>query len=181
MHFYPFLKALHIIGFVSWFAGLFYLVRIFVYHAEVEEKPDHLKEPFFEQFELMQQRVFSIIATPGMYITWFGGLSMLYLNSAILNQNWIRIKLALLVLLVFYHFYCKKIIKEQKERSKPRSSQFFRMLNELPSLFLVAIVLLAVIKDFLNFLYLFLGVLAFGILLFIFIKLYKNQRANQKH
>jgi protoporphyrinogen IX oxidase len=176
MEFYPFFKAFHIVGFVSWFAGLFYLVRMFVYHAEVAQKPEALQADWYAQFSLMAARVYKIIATPAMVITWFFGLGMLFLNPALLEQTWIKIKLVLLILLVMYHFVCQKIMKQQATGMSKRSSESFRLLNELPTLFLVAIVLLAVVKDFLNFLMLFGGVLCFGILLFVFVKLYKKNR-----
>lgn len=174
--YYIYFKAFHIVGFVSWFAGLFYLVRIFVYHAEADTKPDGIREAFKKEFSLMQRRVFKIICTPGMVITWFCGLMMLYLNPGILQQNWIIIKLVLLALLVVYHFYCRSVIKLQEAGIAKKSSTFYRLLNELPSLFLVTIVLLAVVRDQINFGNLALGIFAFGFILYIFVKLYKKLR-----
>ncbi len=174
--YYSFFKAFHIIGFVSWFAGLFYLVRMFVYHAEANEKPSHLIEDWKKQYTLMQWRVYKIIATPAMYFTWFFGLSMIAGNPSLLSQTWIKVKLGLLILLVAYHFYCKKIIKLQEAGKSTYTSFQFRLLNELPTLFLVAIVLLAVVKDFLNFIYLFGGVIIFGVVLFGAAKAYKSYR-----
>ena len=179
MTYYPFFKAFHIIGFVTWFAGLFYLVRMFVYHAETDQKPLTLQEDWRKQFTLMQWRVYKIISTPAMVITWFFGLSMLLVNPTILDQTWIKIKLVLLVLMVIYHFYCRAIIVKQEKCEDSRNSFNYRLLNELPTLFLVAIVLLAVVRDFLNFLKLFGGVLAFGIILFVFAKMYKKNRENK--
>jgi protoporphyrinogen IX oxidase len=176
MAFYPFFKSFHIIGFVSWFAGLFYLVRMFVYHAEVSRKAADSQADWYAQFSLMSSRVYKIIATPAMVITWVFGLGMLFLNPALLDQTWIKIKLILLILLVIYHFFCKKIMDQQAAGISKRSSESFRLLNELPTLFLVAIVLLAVVRDFLNFLMLFGGVLCFGVILFTFVKLYKKNR-----
>jgi protoporphyrinogen IX oxidase len=176
MSLYSFFKSFHIIGFVSWFAGLFYLVRMFVYHAEAKDKPAGIQADWYAQFSLMSNRVYKIIATPAMIITWIFGLGMLYLNPELLSQTWIKIKLILLVLLVFYHFVCKKIMDQQAAGTSKRSSESFRLLNELPTLFLVAIVLLAVVRDFLNFLMLFGGVLCFGIILFTFVKIYKKNR-----
>ena len=179
MQFYSFFKAFHIIGFVTWFAGLFYLVRMFVYHAEVDQKPKEIQEDWKKQFTLMQWRVYKIISTPAMVITWLFGLLMLFFNPAILDQSWIKIKLVLLVFLVIYHFYCKAIIIRQ-EKGEDKSTSFnYRLLNELPTLFLVAIVLLAVIRDFLDFLKLFGGIIAFGMVLFIFAKQYKKRRENK--
>ncbi len=179
--FYNFFKAFHIIGFVAWFAGLFYLVRMFVYHAEVDEKPKELQEDWKKQFILMQWRVYKIIANPAMMITWTFGLLMIFTNQEILAQNWIKFKLVLLVLLVGYHLYCKKVIKKLEQGEKYMTSFNFRLLNELPTLFLVAIVLLAVVRDVLNFLYLFGGVIAFGVLLFMFTKWYKKIREKNKN
>jgi protoporphyrinogen IX oxidase len=174
--FYNFFKAFHIIGFVSWFAGLFYLVRMFVYHAEVDEKPLEIQEDWKKQFILMQWRVYKIIASPAMMITWTFGLLMLFTNPEILQQNWIKFKLLLLVMLTAYHLWCKSVIKKLESGQNYLSSFNYRLLNELPTLFLVAIVLLAVVKDMLNFFYLFGGVMVFGFILFVFTKWYKSNR-----
>jgi putative membrane protein len=176
LNYYSFFKAFHIIGFVTWFAGLFYLVRMFVYHAEADQKPKELQADWRAQFTLMQWRVYKIISTPAMVITWIFGLLMLAINPAILDQSWIKIKLVLLVLLVIYHFYCRSIIVKQEKNEDKASSFNYRLLNELPTLFLVAIVLLAVVRDFLDFVKLFGGVIAFGMLLFVFAKQYKKRR-----
>lgn len=174
--FYSYFKAFHIIGFVTWFAGLFYLVRMFVYFAEVETKPKELQEDWKKQFTLMQRRVYHIISTPAMVFTWTFGLLMLATNPAILIQTWIQVKLVLLLILVAYHFYCKQIIGKQERGETVFNSFQFRLLNEFPTLFLVAIVLLAVLRDFLDFLALFGGILVFGVTLFFFAKAYKKRR-----
>jgi protoporphyrinogen IX oxidase len=174
--YYLFFKALHIVGFVSWFAGLFYLVRIFVYHAETKEKPIEHRSFMQKEFSLMQGRAYAIIATPAMFITWICGLIMLYSNPGLLSQNWIRVKLVLLLILTAYHFYCKKIMRMQANGTDKITSFQFRLLNEFPTLFLVAIVLLAVVRDMLNFAYLFVGIIAFGFTLFLAAKAYKKGR-----
>lgn len=174
LHLY--LKSLHIIGFVSWFAGLFYLVRMFVYHAEAADKPEALREDWKKQYTAMQWRVYKIICNPAMMITWTCGILMLVNTPAFLEQGWLQTKLVLLVLLTGYHLYCKGIIKKQEEEKSTYTSFQFRLLNELPTLFLVAIVLLAVVKDLLNFVFLFLGVLAFGFTLFFAARAYKKFR-----
>ncbi|MGR3809220.1 protoporphyrinogen oxidase HemJ [Jiulongibacter sp. NS-SX5] len=181
MQYYLYFKAFHIVGFVSWFAGLFYIVRIFVYHAEADDKPEEMRDEWKKQFALMSERVYKIIMNPAMMITWTCGLLMLGFNHSILQQNWIKVKLVLLVLLTAYHLYCKKIVGKLKRNEKTYNSFQFRLLNELPTLFLVSIVLLAVLKDVLNFLYLFGGVIAFGALLYLIAKAYKKSREkNQK-
>jgi len=179
LHLY--LKSLHIIGFVSWFAGLFYLVRMFVYHAEADNKPEHLREAFKQEYILLQKRAFKIICTPAMNITWTFGILMLINSPYFLQQGWLQTKLVLLLLLTAYHFFCKKTIErlEKGEKYMVFNSFQYRLLNELPTLFLVAIVLLAVVKNLLNFFYLFLGVIAFGVLLFLAAKAYRKFRENK--
>jgi len=171
-------KSLHIIGFVSWFAGLFYLVRIFVYQVESWEKQEPEKSILSHQFDLMAYRVYNIICKPAMYITWIFGLGMLWINGlAWLKVNsWMHIKLVFLVGLSLYHFWCGALIPKLEQRKLGISSFQFRMLNEVPTLFLVAIVLLAVYKNSLDFLIALGGVVIFGITLFLVTKAYKRAR-----
>jgi len=174
--YYGYFKAFHIVGFVSWFAGLFYLVRMFVYHAEADTKPEALRADWKKQFTLMQWRVYKMIATPALVITWICGLSMLTINPALLQQGWMHVKLTLLVLLTGYHFYCRRVILLQEKDVDRKSSMHYRLLNELPTLFLVAIVLLAVMRDLLDFVKLFAGIMVFGVVLFGLVKAYKRRR-----
>lgn len=178
MSLYFFAKALHIIGFVAWFAGLFYLVRIFVYHVEAHAKPQPDRGILTQQFNLMEWRVYKIICNPAMMITWTAGLLMLFINGfEWLGANpWMIVKLALLVGLTVYHVWCKRIIRQMEKGNFRFSSWQFRLLNEVPTLFLVAIVLLAVYKNTLNFLYAFLGLIGFMALLFVGAKAYKRSR-----
>ena len=98
LHLY--LKSLHIIGFVSWFAGLFYLVRMFVYHSEAADKPELIREDWKRQYTAMQWRVYKIICNPAMMITWTCGILMLVNTPAFLQQEWLQTKLLLLVFLI---------------------------------------------------------------------------------
>ena len=176
LHLY--LKSLHIIGFVSWFAGLFYLVRMFVYYTEAEKKPEHLREAFKQEYIQMQKRAYKIICNPAMMITWTFGILMLINSPYFLQQGWLHVKLVLLVLLTGYHIFCKKTIErlEKGEKYMVFNSFQYRLLNELPTLFLVSIVLLAVVKNLINFAFLFLGVIAFGFLLFVAARAYRKHR-----
>ncbi|MFN4145811.1 MAG: CopD family protein [Runella sp.] len=170
-------KAFHIVGAVAWFAGLFYLVRMFVYHVEAEQKPTpELREAFKAQFNLMEWRVYKIICNPAMMITWTCGLAMTLISPLYWQMGWFHLKFLVLILLTGYHLWCKRIIIKLQQGQKPFDSFQFRLLNELPTLFLVSIALLAVLRDLLNFLYAFLGVVVFGVLLFLFAKLYKKKR-----
>ena len=173
-------KAFHIIGAVAWFAGLFYLVRIFVYHAEVNQKDENLQSAFNAQYELMEQRAYKIICNPAMVITWACGLIMTFLNPDYWLMGWFHVKFFLLILLTGYHFWCGKRIQRLKLSENPFTSFQYRLFNELPTIFLVSIVLLGILKDTLDFIYAFMGVLAFGTSLFVFAKLYKKSRENTK-
>ena len=177
-----YLKAFHIVGFVAWFAGLFYLVRMFVYSAEALEKAEPERSILSKQFILMEWRVYKIICNPAMVLTWVCGLGMLYLyGTEWLKANpWMHLKLFLLILLTGYHHFCKRIIQKIEKGETTFSSFQFRLLNELPTIFLLSIVLLAVLRNSLNFLYAFLGVLAFGFVLYIFAKMYKKHRAKNQ-
>lgn len=177
LHLY--LKSLHIIGFVAWFAGLFYLVRMFVYHTEAADKPESIKEDWKKQYTAMQWRVYKIICNPAMMLTWTCGILMLINSPYFLEQGWLQVKLVFLVLLTVYHLYCKGIIAKQENGKTTFTSFQFRLLNELPTLFLAIIVLLAVVKDLLNFVYLFLGIIAFGVTLFLSARAYRKYRESK--
>lgn len=138
------LKALHLIFMVTWFAGLFYLPRLFVYHAMAEDKAG------IERFKLMERKLFWGIATPGAVLTWVFGLWMLfdYAWKAYSAAGWLHIKLALLILLTLYHAFCGKLLIDFKYDRNERSHVWYRWFNEVPVVFLFAIVLLAVLKPF---------------------------------
>jgi putative membrane protein len=144
---YFWLKAFHIIGFVTWFAGLFYLVRLFVYHAEANDKPEPARSILKQQYELMEKRLYSIITTPGMFVTVVMAIGLIGLQPDILQQPWLQVKIALVLLLLGYHHYCKQIMKQLAAESCTITAQQFRWLNEGPTIFLVVIVMLAVFKS----------------------------------
>lgn len=136
------LKAWHLIGMVTWFAGLFYLPRLFVYHAMSDDKTS------IERFKVMERKLFYGITTPGGIFTLVIGLWMLhdYAWTAFGDHLWLQIKLLLLVILVVYHVYCGKLMLDFKHDRNSHSHVWYRWFNELPVLLLIAIVLLAVLK-----------------------------------
>ena len=144
---YQWFKSFHIIGFTVWFAGLFYLVRLFIYHVEANEKPEPARSILKEQYQIMEQRLYSIITTPGMLVTIAMAIGIISTEPDIIHQSWLHIKLSLVALLIGYHFYCKSLMKKLAVDECKWSSQQLRGLNELPTLFLVAIVLLAIFKN----------------------------------
>lgn len=171
-------KSLHIIGFVTWFAGLFYLARIFVYHVEANDKPEIERNILQAQYNIMASRLYKIITNPAMMITWTFGIAMLVMNPVYLKGGWLHAKLLLVFLLSGYHGYCKGIIKKL-EAGKPTLTPFqFRLFNEIPSLFLVAIVLLAVLsrQALLSIHWVFLITTIFGALVYMGAKAYQKKR-----
>ncbi len=172
-------KAFHIIGGVAWFAGLFYLIRILVYLRESLDKPATERAILQPQFSLMAQRVYKIICLPAMLITWGCGVGMLALNSAYFEQGWFHIKLLLLVILSGYQGFSKRWMKQLIAGQVPLTSFQLRLMNEAPTILLVGIVLLAVLRDSMDSLYLFLGLVAFGLVLYMITKAYKGKREKE--
>jgi putative membrane protein len=126
---------------VTWFAGLFYLPRLFVYHADAVDAAG------LERFDIMERRLFAIMSIGGA-ATVLLGIALIAAAPAYLKMGWLHVKLALVALLVVYHFYCYGFMRGFALRRNRRSSKFYRGFNELPSLLLLAIVILAVVKPF---------------------------------
>jgi protoporphyrinogen IX oxidase len=144
---YYWFKAFHLIGVVVWFAGLFYLVRLFVYHAEAAQQPEPAQGILKAQYEIMEKRLYNIITTPGMIVTVAMAIGLISTEPEILKSGWLHIKLAFVALLLLYHFFCGRILKQLAKDECKWTGQQFRALNEAPTLLLVVIVLLAVFKS----------------------------------
>lgn len=143
---YFWFKAFHIIGVVVWFAGLFYLVRLFIYHVEADAEPEPAPGILKAQYTLMEKRLLNIITTPGMIVTVVCAIGLLVNQPDFLHQGWLHVKLGFVAGLLIYHFYCIRLMKQLHEGTCKWGAQQLRGLNELPTLLLVAIVLLAVFK-----------------------------------
>ena len=142
MNSYLLLKSLHLIAVISWMAGLLYLPRIFVYHVENKDK-----KIATDIFEVMEKRLFFYIMRPAMIFTWIFGLILIYLNGIeIFSQLWIQIKIVLVILLSVYNDYLGKCLVSLKNNSNNRSSKFFRIINEIPTILLIFIVFIVVFK-----------------------------------
>ncbi|MBA3664059.1 MAG: CopD family protein [Bacteroidetes bacterium] len=176
---YVYIKALHIIFVVCWFAALFYVVRLFIYATEAQLKDEQSKLILTQQFLLMQRKLWYIIGWPSMIGTFVFGTWMLYLNPGLLSQPWMWIKLILVSLLGIYHFECHRIFKKQREGKYTYSSFKLRLFNELATVFLVSIVFLAVVKSQNGLLWGLLGLIAFAAVLMLGVTLYKKNR--EKH
>lgn len=172
-------KALHIIGFVAWFAGLFYLPRIFVYHIEIlaRKNSSESDQAMATQYTLMEERLFKIIMRPAMVITFVGGIGMLIINPDYLTQGWLQAKLILILLLAGYNDYLPKIIRKLKDGKIPMTSERMRLFNEVPTLILVTISLLAVFRGALPWWQIVLIVIGLVIFIVGASKLYRRVRA----
>ena len=170
------LKALHIIFVVSWFAGLFYIVRLFIYHTEAQLKSETEKDILSKQFIEMEKKLWWIITTPAMVLTIIFGTLMILENPYYIQAGWMHVKLAFVGLLLIYHFICQKILFDLKKGVFKWSSTGLRIWNEVATLALVAIVFIVVLKDAMNWWKGTLGFFAVAIGLMILIKIYKRLR-----
>jgi len=144
---YSWFKAFHLVGIVVWFAGLFYLVRLFIYHVEAEQEAEPARTILKNQYQIMEKRLYSIITTPGMIVTIAMAIGLLSTEPEVLKQPWLHVKLAFVVLLIGYHHYCKRLMKQLAADECKWGSQQLRALNEAPTVMLIVIVLLAVFKN----------------------------------
>ena len=144
---YLWFKTLHIVGVVVWFAGLFYLVRLFIYHVETAELDPALQGPFKEQYALMERRLANIITTPGMVVAVSMAVGLLVCQPGWLQQSWMHAKLAVVVALLGYHWLCYRLMGQLQSGDCNWSGRQLRALNELPTLMLVLVVMLVVFKN----------------------------------
>ena len=141
MNLYLTLKALHLIAVISWMAGLLYLPRIFVYHSEA--KSQEVKETF----KIMERRLFLYIMNPAMILTWLIGFLLIHsIGLPSLKELWLFTKIFLVIFLTIYHFYLGSCIKSLKNGDNTKSSKFFRIANEIPTILLILVVFLAILK-----------------------------------
>jgi protoporphyrinogen IX oxidase len=144
---YLWFKSFHIIAFTSWFAGLFYMPRLFVYHTEANEQPEAVRDILKQQYNIMEKRLMSIIMNPAMVLTLAMAAAMIYKSPELIHERWLHIKMTLVLVIVGYHFYCQRIIKQLAAGETPMTAQQFRWFNEFPTFFLVVIVMLAIFKN----------------------------------
>ena len=142
MNYYLLFKSLHLIAVISWMAGLLYLPRIFVYHVENFEKKETT-----DIFETMEKRLYNYIMRPAMLFSWIFGIVLIYLNGFdVLANLWMQIKLVLVIILSGYHEYLGKCLINLKNRTNTKTAKFYRYINEAPTLLLILIVFIVIIK-----------------------------------
>ena len=142
MNSYLLFKSLHLISVISWMAGLLYLPRIFVYHVENFEKKETIKI-----FETMERKLYNYIMRPAMILSWLFGVILIYLNGLeSLASLWLQIKLVLVFILTIYHEYLGKCLRNLRDGSDNKSSKFYRIINEIPTILLILIVFVVIFK-----------------------------------
>ena len=139
---YLLFKSLHLIAVISWMAGLLYLPRIFVYHVENSEK-----DQVTQIFEIMERKLYNYIMRPAMLLSWFFGIILIWINGIeSFTFLWLQLKILLVVLLTIYHEYLGRCMRLLKSKENTKSSKFFRIINEIPTLLLIFVVFVVVFK-----------------------------------
>ncbi|RZK42829.1 MAG: protoporphyrinogen oxidase HemJ [Pedobacter sp.] len=176
LEYYQYFKAIHIIFVVSWMAGLFYGVRLFIYHTEANDRPELEKNILQREFEKIEGRLWNIITIPAMVLTVLAGVCMLYANPGLLDVEWMWVKLGFVVLLIAYHFICQNIMKQLRKGVFKHSSNQLRLWNEVATILLVAIVFTVVLKSAVDWVYGLVGLILFSVIIMTAVKIYKRYR-----
>ena len=170
---YFYLKAIHVIFMVSWMAGLFYIVRLFVYHIEANNKPEPDRTILQNEFVIMEYKLWYYITIPAMVLTTITGALILYVNTALLQAGYIHVKLAFAAGLIVYHFLCQRILNQFKLGNFRWSSSQLRFWNEVATIFLVAISFTIIVKSAMQWVYGLVGLLIFTILILSAVRMVK--------
>lgn len=140
---YEWFKALHLIAVISWMAGLLYLPRLFVYHADAEKGSE-----LSETFKIMERRLLRVIMNPAMFVVWIAGGLMLYANASLLGSGWMHVKLTAVVLLTVFHHALARWRKKFLKDENARPAKFYRRVNEIPTLLMIIIVVMVLVRPF---------------------------------
>ena len=176
MEYYNYIKSLHLIFVITWFAGLFYIVRLFVYHIEANNKPSPEKEILTKQYQLMSYRLWYIITWPSAILATVFAITLLVIMPAWLNESWMHVKLAFVLLLFLYHLKCHQIFRQLQRGEVRYTTGFMRLWNEGATIILFAVVFLVILKNAVNWIYGVIGIMLFSILLMLGYKFYKRIR-----
>ncbi|MBT0607263.1 CopD family protein [Aequorivita echinoideorum] len=174
--YYPYIKSLHLIFIITWFAGLFYIVRLFVYQIEASQKPSPEREIIGDQLKIMASRLWKIITWPSMILALLFGIILIVKVPAWLSEDWMQVKLGFVALLIIYHFKCQQIFNQLQKNEVNYTPNFMRLFNEAPTIILFSVVFLVILKDGINWIYGTVGIVVFAILLMMGFKIYKRIR-----
>lgn len=178
--YYYYFVAVHIVFVISWMAGLFYILSLFIYHTEANDKPEPEKCILLQQFTKMEATLWKIICAPAMIISVVAGISMLTLHPMLLQMPWMQVKLSFVLGLLIYHFICQNIVKQLKNNQFKMSSFQLRLWRELATIFMIAIVFVVILKSAINWIYGLIGIMGVAMAIMIAVKLYKNYRLKSK-
>lgn len=173
---YLYIKSLHIIFVITWFAGLFYIPRLFVYQIEAFHKPSPEKEILGKQLKLMAKRLWYIITWPSAFLATIFAIWLLVLQPLWITEPWMIVKLGFVVLLIMYHLKTHQYYKQLQRDEVKKSSSYMRIWNEGATFILFAVVFLIVLKSALNWIFGIIGMIALGVLIILGFKVYKNIR-----
>jgi len=176
MEFYNYIKSFHLIFVITWFAGLFYIPRLFVYQIESFYKPSPEKEILGKQLKLMSKRLWYIITWPSAILATIFAVWLLILQPYWLEQPWMHVKLLFVILLIIYHLKTHQYFKQLQNDEVKKTSSFMRIWNEGATFILFAVVFLVILKNAINWVYGIIGLLVLGILIMLGFKVYKNIR-----
>lgn len=177
MEYYNYIKSFHLIFVITWFAGLFYIPRLFVYQIEASQKPSPDKEILGEQLKIMVKRLWTIITWPSAILAVLFAIWLLILQPFWLQQAWMHVKLTFVVLLILYHLKTHQFYKQLQRDDVRKSSNFMRLWNEGATFILFAVVFLVILKSAINWVFGVIGIFVLGILLMLGFKIYKKIRA----
>ncbi len=175
-----YLKALHIIFVITWFAGLFYIVRLFVYHAEANDMPDAEKNVLIRHFKVAEKRLWYGITWPSAILTWIFGIWLLVRMFGSQIPDWLWVKLSFVIGLTIYQLLCGRIFQQLQRDDCRYSGMKMRLWNEVATVFLVAIIFIVILKDSTDWIYGLAGLLVFSIILLLAIRIYKKIREKNK-
>jgi protoporphyrinogen IX oxidase len=176
MELYNYIKSLHLIFVITWFAGLFYIVRLFVYQIESNDKPSPDKEILQNQYKIMTYRLWFIITWPSAILATFFAIWLLILIPTWLQMPWMHVKLGFVFVLFLYHLKCNQIYNQLQKGTTKYTSNFMRLWNEVATIILFAVVFLVVLKNAVNWIYGVIGIIVFSVLIMLGFKFYKRIR-----
>jgi protoporphyrinogen IX oxidase len=178
--YYRYILAVHIIFVVSWMAGLFYGVRLLIYHTEANDKAEPERSILIKEYTTITAKLWNIIATPAMILTVVAGALMIYLVPGWLQQPWMHVKLGFVLGLLAYHFICQRMIKQMRKGIFKYTSTQLRLWNEVATILLVAIVFTVILKSAIDWLYGLVGLIIFSAVIMMAVKIYKYYREKDK-
>ena len=181
MELYNYIKSLHLIFVITWFAGLFYIVRLFVYQIEANEKSSPQREILLSQYKIMTYRLWYIITWPSAVLATIFAIWLLIIMPGWLQMPWMHVKLGFVVALFLYHFKCQQIYNQLQNDQFNFSSNYMRLWNEGATIILFSVVFLVILKNAFNWIYGVIGIILFSVLIMLGFKFYKRIRERKSN